>query len=604
MYVGAPLTLAALGSAISIWNEFATDDLQQIVNNAFIKRLSNLPLAFSTSVWAFSGGDIIFSVDSYYRPLFSALLCINYSLFGAAPWGWHLVNVLIHMGVTALVFVMVRQLIGRADVASVSATLFAIHPVHAESVAWASGITDPMMALFLIPAFVSYVRYRVKGHIGWLAASSLFFLLALLTKETAMSLPVITAGYELLYQSHATRARRLVRALAGAAVFAVPALIYFFLRYHALNTLLFVGGSRYPLALGLKTIPLALLKYFKLLVVPFGYSYQHLTLFVTDVTQSRFVIPAGVIVALAAVILIKSTRDLRFAAIWFIATLIPALAAISQFDPEYIVQERYLYLPSIGFCMAVAIGVVRLSTREWLGVSGRTIASSLVLVLVTVWAIAYVRNIRAWRNTISVYQNCVETAPATAEAHSALSRGYYEAGRVRDAEGEAQKSLELAPEFSTSYLSLSYYAHRAGKLDLAIDYLVRGAAAIPENSLTRHGLGTIYLNLALLYAQRQDNQLAEEAFLKSMQISPRPVAWYYTGQFYFDRDRLEEARQMFEKARDRVPGWFAQVHLKLAKVYDRLGDVTQARSSYQRFLDLAPPDDENRADAEKRLRRL
>src|SRR5262249_20572537 len=160
-------------------------------HSTFIRKLSNIPLAFLTSVWAFASNEVIFTVDSYYRPLFSAFFTINYALFGTQAWGWHLANVLVHAGVTVLAYFAVKEITDRAPLAILTAALFAVHPVHAESVAWTSGITDPLMALFLLPAFIFYVKARRTGRVGFMLLASVLYLLSLLSKETALALPVV-----------------------------------------------------------------------------------------------------------------------------------------------------------------------------------------------------------------------------------------------------------------------------------------------------------------------------------------------------------------------------------------------------------------------------
>ncbi|HWP43097.1 MAG TPA: hypothetical protein VNO14_07685, partial [Blastocatellia bacterium] len=110
LYGIIPFMLAVLSSLNSLWNGFASDDSHQVVANAFIKNVSNLPYAFTTSVWSFAADDIVFSVDPYYRPLFNILFTINYALFGTTAWGWHLTNVLIHAAVTLLVYAVIIEI--------------------------------------------------------------------------------------------------------------------------------------------------------------------------------------------------------------------------------------------------------------------------------------------------------------------------------------------------------------------------------------------------------------------------------------------------------------------------------------------------------------
>jgi hypothetical protein len=99
-----PVALGLITSLNTLWGGFAADDSTQILGNALIKHLGNIPNAFFTSVWAFASTDIVFATDTYYRPLFNVLLMINYAIFGSSAWGWHLANALIHSGVVYLVY--------------------------------------------------------------------------------------------------------------------------------------------------------------------------------------------------------------------------------------------------------------------------------------------------------------------------------------------------------------------------------------------------------------------------------------------------------------------------------------------------------------------
>lgn len=595
-YALVPIALAIVTSINTLWNHFASDDLEQVLNNAFIKRFSNLPAAFTTSVWSFAASDIVFTVDSYFRPLFSCLFTINYAWFGTVPWGWHLMNVLIHATATLLVFVVSREVTSRPWVATVAASLFAVHPVHSESVAWVSGVTDPLMALFLLPAFYFYLRYRKEGRRVLLGMAVGLYFLALLSKETALALPLVVAYCELVHfkaqESSTQRAARL-SILAGS--FALPTVIYFLMRYQAISRLVFGGQARYPLVPGLLTVPLATAKYIGLMFIPFGYSYQHYTAFVEKIDSVSFLAPLAGLIAIAIAILLLRSRLVTFAAVWFITMLAPALASLRQFEPAYLIQERYLYVSSVGVCLALALGVEWLSTRQWLGPRRVVVAASLTVFLVIAWSAVYVRQNRVWYDSVTVYQNSKAVAPSSPVARVYLSRTYFDAGRPREAEAEVRGALDLDSSCAPAYLNLSYFAKTSGKLDKACEYLENGISAVSLSAMTRHDLATMHLNLGLLYGQRKMFEQCEQNLLRSIEISPRPAAWYYTGQFYFDQGRFDEALEMYQKTLEQVPGWFAPIHLKLGFTYEALRDLSRAESQFNQYLLLAPdaPDRED-----------
>ena len=585
-----PTLLAVITSINTLRNHFASDDLEQVLGNSFIKQLSNLPGAFAKSVWSFAASDISVTVDPYFRPIFSSLFTVNYALFGTSPFGWHLVNVLIHGAVTFLVFVVLEKITGRKLVAALTAALFAVHPVHAESVAWVSGVTDPLMALLLLPAFYFYLRFRESQRWYMFGGALAFYFLALLTKETAIAFPLLIAYCELFHFKQAGPFRqKLVETSKVVGLFMAPIAIYFLMRLHALGRPALGGQPRHDLVPALLTIPLAIVKYLGLMFIPFGYSYQHHTDVVPTIFSISFLAPLALVLLIATFVVMIKSRLLTFATVWFIVMLIPALASIRSFEPVYLVQERYLYVPSIGVCLALGLGIEWLAGRDWFGFRQRSIVAGLAVVVVLVWSVAFVRQNRVWDNTVSVYKNSVAVAPLSPMAHAQLARTYYDAGRPREAEAEARASLNLDSKCVSAYMNLSYFANQSGKVDKACEYLETAIATIPEEDANyRNDLATIYLNLGMLYGQRKMFDRAEQSLLRSIEVSPRAVAWYYTGQFYLEQGRLDDALAMYQRTLKEVPAWFAPVHLKLGIVYENLGDSSRAQSEYSEYLLLAP----------------
>jgi len=593
-----PAALALLAPLNSLWNGWVADDLTQIVTSVPIQKLSNIPLSFVTSVWSYATADSMVTVDAYYRPLFMTLFTVNYAIAGLAPWAWHLINVLIHTAATLLVFVTIKELTSRPGIATVAAALFAVHPVHAESVAWVSGITDPLMSLFLLPAFVCYLRFHMTRRKALFGLTMLFYLIALFTKETALSLPLLIAYCEIFYFREASLRERFKRAVLLPFLLVPPTILYIAIRYIALNGILFGTGPQYPFNFALMTIPLATLKYIKLMSLPWGQSYQHYTEFVTSMFTKEFLLPlVGVCLVIAALAYLRS-RMMWFAAVWFILLLAPALLAMRQFDREYLFQDRYLYIPSIGFCLAVALMIDKLNAR-W----GSRASAAVVVVLIAAFGAGNIRQNSMWKDGQTIFANCVATDPGSAEAHVSVARIYFDLGRVREAEEHALRALELAPDNPNPYLVLSFFAHKNGKLDRSIEYLERGIAAVPETPVTRFKLATVHLNLALEKVQTKNLDVAEYHVLKSIEIWPRPTGWFHAGQFYFDQGRNAEAMTMFEKARGSLPERFSAIHLKLGQTYDRLGHTENARNEYQRFLELAPDAAESTA-VKARLARM
>ncbi|MEK6320662.1 MAG: tetratricopeptide repeat protein [Acidobacteriota bacterium] len=604
LYALVPVALAVFASINTLENGFAFDDESQVLKNEGIQNLANLPLAFISSVWSFLGDNSLLEAP-YYRPLFTALLTVNYSVFETASWGWHLVNVLIHSGVTLLVFIVIKEITDRALLAATSAALFAVHPAHAESVAWISGVTDPWLALFLLPAFYFYLRYRKHGGKHLFAIALGFYFLALLSKETAVALPLIVAYCELAhFESSRSLRQKVVGAFALFGWFALPTAIYLVLRYNAIEAILLNFEPRFGLSTALLMAPLATVKYLALLVLPMGYNLHHYTSPPGGLTSAAFLGALALIAVISVLVVLSRSRTLMFAAVWFIVWLVPPLAGLRLFEPQFSVQERYLYLPSIGFCLAVALGIEWLGTRRILALSGRVAAVAMSMVLVIGWGLIHVEQNRVWNNTLSLMRHLVETDPRSPLARTELAGTYYLAGMRREAEIETRTALDLDSSFVDAYINLSMFAYNNGKLDQAIENMERAKSLVGERPLKKGYLGRIHSDLGFYYDKRGDLERAEENLLLSIEFLPDAKTRLDLGQFYFDRGRYEEALDLFKTVLRQAPSRYALIHLKLARTYDRLNQPESARGEYEKYLNLSGPNAKDRAEVLRRLLQL
>jgi protein O-mannosyl-transferase len=599
-----PIALALIASLVTLANDFACDDATQITGNALLKSLANLPAAFTSAAWRYAPFEVTAISQSYYRPLFSAWLIIGNTLFGSSAWGWHLMTLLLHAAATALVFAVIKELFDRR-LALIVACLFAVLPVHAEAVAWVSGGVEVLMTLLLLAALYFYLRYRQMGRTYQLILALTFYLLALCSKEAALVLPFIVAYLELRHfnKSPTGKARdaSLLRVAAGLVLVTA---VYAVMRYQANGAIFAADETRLPLGPALLTIPLAIIKYLALLVWPFGYSYQHYTIPVTSLVSLKLLAPLAVVVALAFVVARYGSRELRFAGAWLILTLAPVLLGMNRFEIEHLVQERYLYLPSLGFCLALGLGVEWLAARQSFKLSPGKFATALVTAVVVFYSLAYILHSRHWGDSLSVYQHAVAVAPDSAAAHSSLATEYAFAGRARDAETSARHAIELDPQYVDSYLKLSYLTQQQGNVNKAIEILEQAKSSIGPTPINRSSLATLRLNLAMLYSQKKDYPTAIENAQASLALWPRAAGWNYTALIYSYTDDLEESLRLYQEARRRLPPAYAVIHLSIGIIYDQLGRLQEARDAYQKYLALVPSDIPEAKGAQSLLRRV
>ncbi|MEN3336215.1 MAG: protein O-mannosyl-transferase [Blastocatellia bacterium] len=600
-----PIALALVASLITLANDFACDDAPQIVNNALIKSLANLPAAFTSRAWRFAPFEVTTISQSYYRPLFSVWLMIGNAIFGASTWGWHLMSVLLHAATTAMVFVVIKGLFDKRRLALIAASLFAVLPVHAEAVAWVSGGVDVLMTLLLLAALHFYLAYRKAGRVYQLILALACYLLALWSKEAALAFPLVVAYLELaqIGKSPAipARGRRLLPFAAGLALVTA---VYALMRYLANGAIFATDETRLPPGPALLTIPLAIVKYLALLLWPFGYSYQHYTIPVTSLVSLKLLAPLVLVIVLAFIVARYGSRELRFAGAWFILTLAPVLLAMNRFEMEHLVQERYLYLPSLGFCLAAAFGVEWLAARQSFRLSPDKFAAALVAAAVVFYGIAYILHSRHWSDSLSIYRHAVAVAPDSAPAYTALASEYAFAGRARDAEALAQRAIELDPQYVDGHITLSYLTMQQGNLNKAIDILEQAKSSISPNAINRSKLATLILNIGRLYSQKKDYASATAYARESLAMWPRAAGWYYMALIYSYADDLEESLRLYQEAERRLPPAYSVAHLSLGIIYEGLGRLEEARDEYQKYLALLPPDAPEGKGAQARLKKI
>src|SRR6266567_7337417 len=348
--------LAFLPYANTLLNSFVYDDYFQVVENPYVHSFRYLGKIFGTTVWSFQGAQ---GVTNYYRPLMSFGYLLFYQIAGAVPFSFHLANIALNVVVVLLVFSVLRRLSGER-VGLIAAGLFALHPLHTESVAWVAGVTDLELAVFYLLTFLLYLRLPEpeKGY-GWRAAMCGSFVLALLSKEQAMTLPVLVTVFEHFYRLDRAETTLREKVSRYGPLWSVAAL-YLIVRGLLLGGVASVvsrpGLSWYEVALsGISLLGGYLWK----LVWPAhlsAYYVFHKSSHLTD-RNVLLGLAALAVCGILFVILWRRVHLLSFALILFFLPLGPVLNP--KWMPASVFAERYLYLPSIGFCWLAGWAAVK-----------------------------------------------------------------------------------------------------------------------------------------------------------------------------------------------------------------------------------------------------
>ena len=566
--IGTLILCAALPYLNTLLNGFVYDDNRQVLDNPYLKNFHFLPQIFGTTVWSFVGMQ---GVSNYYRPMMTLGYALCYHVFGPLAYGFHLVNVCLHMSVVVLVFIVARRLFNDSAVAFIAACLFAVHPIHTEAVAWVAAVTDLEVTFFYLLTFLLFLEMaRPHGGISpWIKlAAVLSFALTIFSKEQALTFPLLAMVYEHFFRGDRTETRwwQQVRRYGD---FWLIDLAYVLFRIERLGAFApQIQLSRlgwYPSVLS----ALALVgQYLGKLFWPVHLCAYYVFQKGTSAFEPRVV--AG-IAALAACVMVfaviyRHNQTAAFGFIWFFVTLAPVLDV--QFLAGNVFAERYLYLPSVGFCWLAAWAGVKLwrpfATRRsaW---RHALVATSCALGLLMAVRVA-ARN-RDWRTDVALYSQTLKISPGATNIRENLGVVAWNHGRIDEAEKQWEIALKLNPNSPITLSNLGLVYAKRKEYQKAEHFFRQAMLHKPDYTDPHLNLGSLMMDLGRF-------QEAELQLRAAVALSPLiPSCHNKLGTLYLKETRLSEAARQFSESVRAAPNFEA---------YDGFGDVYAQREDWSR----------------------
>jgi tetratricopeptide (TPR) repeat protein len=417
----------ALGAA------FQFDDYNVIVNNSAVHSLD---------AWSQSMPGI--------RPLLKFSYALNWTL-NAAPFGFHLFNIIVHAVNTVLVYRLLGALRAPAGGVAqwapfVGALLFALHPVQTEAVTYVSGRSVSLMALFYLGSVLAWLRANdAKDGTPWRVLSAALFAAALLVKEMAVALPltlllldaVSRQRMEIFRTASRLRWHALVLAIGLCAFFTSP----------TYRSFLDISLSTRGIADNLLTQINAMGYLAAQLVLPWRMNIDPDLPVVKGMSMSLLF---GMVV-IGAIVWIgwRNRRErpwLAFAILWFFLHLLPTNSIIARLD---VANDRQLYLAAIGPFFAIGIAVEALargSARRWAWA-----ATALVLLAL---AVATVQRNQDYASAVALWEDTLKKSPRKARVANNLGYAFQEAGRIEEAKLAYRQAIELDPDYWRARINL------------------------------------------------------------------------------------------------------------------------------------------------------
>jgi tetratricopeptide (TPR) repeat protein len=479
------------------------DDQAYVTENIHVQT----GLTLANVKWAFSH-----PVSANWHPVTMLSHTLDCQLFGLKPWGHHLVNVLWHAVNAVLVFLWLRQLTGAMWRSLAVATLFAVHPLRVESVAWVAERKDVLSAFFGLLTLICYTRYVKKSEGGsqnseadalvsfsflcylfyWFAL--IFYALGLMCKPMLVSLPFVLLLVDYWPLQRIQKLEFGIRNLKWLLVEKIP----FFILAAVMSFVTMLMQSRsgvvktaavYPPGARFENLLVAYGRYLEKTFWPGNLAvyYPH-----PGYWRPGQVLLAGIFLCGISVWMVLKARRYPFLLmgwLWFLVTLIPVIGLVQVGRQS--MADRYTYLPSLGILILTAWGVYELVHR-WR--YHQIILATTAVAVVAVSATLTRRQLTYWQDGETLFRHALAVTQNNYFAHKALGTALLSRNQTDEAIREFQAAIQLEPDDAEAHNNLGIALLNRGLTDAAAQEFQQAIRAKPDNAEAHYNLGNILLN--------------------------------------------------------------------------------------------------------------
>jgi protein O-mannosyl-transferase len=608
LFLTVIILLSLIIYANTLWNGFVYDDMGEIVNNQWVKQFNS-----------------IIEPCHRYRITETSTFYLNYKLGGPAPSGFHLTNLLFHILVSVSVYFLAWVLLKKPLPAFFVGAIFATHPVHTEAVSIISNRQELLTMLFLLLALILYVKVREAESVGktrrprtWIffGLSLIFYFLATAAKEVAIILPVLLFLFDFYFLGNSKLGIRnslkwYIPYLIMAGLFVLFSITgpRWHFRYPGLN----VVSLGHSLSAGRSYASILITQlrgfseYLRLLFYPNQLSADYYFPIYQSIIKPNIIFALFLLVSslVLTIILFKRNRIISFGLAWFLINLLPVANILPK---TFFVAERYLYIPSFGFCLAIGFLFWQMINRKSLRIPG-VILFSLVIMFYSVRTMVRNSDLKSeqtlWSKTLIVN-------PMSVPGHANLGAVLLNSGRFEESIKESKKAIALNPSYVKPYYNLGIalmksecYQGAINNLQIAVrlepasveNHTALGAtyqaignhsAAIKEFkiSLTTNGNPELHHALGISYRETGEYDEAIKEFRQAIALNPNlGEAYNDLGVEYGRKGLYDEAIKEFNEAISRMTNP-AQAYHNLGLAYQKKGEPEKAAEAFRKAENL------------------
>jgi protein O-mannosyl-transferase len=586
---------ALILSTLLVFRQVRNFDFVDYDDNPYVSENQHVlnGLTHDGTIWAFTTGCM-----GNWHPITWLSLMLDCQLFGTNPGWMHLINLLLHLVNTLLLFAVLKKMTGSLWPSAFVAAAFALHPMHVESVAWIAERKDVLSTLFWMLTLLAYVSYVKRPAVLRYLVTITIFAIGLLTKPMLVTLPFVflLLDYWPLNRFAAELAETAEKKnkinSAASAVSSAKRLIIEKIPFFALAaissavTFLVQRGSGavmdvsvLPLQTRIVNAVVSYVRYMSKMFWP-----KNLAVFYPfDIGKSPFWQTAmyALLLLVISIFVIRFGRKQKYLSVgwfWFVGTLIPVIGLVQVGNQAY--ADRYTYISYIGLFIMIAWGLPELLSK-WpyrkfaLGISAVIALSAL--------GICAHQQVSYWNNCTDLFSHAIEVTRNNALAHYNRGTAYSKLGRYQDAIEDLSQAVRIVPNDAEAHYNLGVTYASLGRYQEAIEAYKQVIRIKPDDAEAHCNLGNTYLSLG----HYQD---AVEAFKQAIIIKPDYAEVYFNlGNTYLSLGHYQDAVEAFKQAIIIKPG-YAEAHCNLGVAYDELGRHQDAVEEYKKAIRINPDD--------------
>lgn len=563
---------------------FVWDDYNLIVENPLYRGDSGMARFWSPESYRLQ----LSQSTAFYRPIPSLSFAVDHSLWGIRPAGYRLTNILLNALAVCLVLVVFRRLTDNPWIAYPAAILFALHPTHLEAIVWIKCRSELLAAIFFLAGFLIFTSSKVCTAQGGctlpgLAAAALAYLLAMVCKQSAATLPLVLALWVVVFLPQDQWRRTLVQAgvllLLGGIYVVGNRLLFPEKRFPSeVHGVLLTGWQH------LGAVLVSLFHYLSKLISPAGLSAHHVLHIPKGWADGILLVWFLVLLVAAAAAVVQGIRRRQlwaFAVGWVLITLLPVLNIVMI--PGRPLADQRLYIPSVGFILFVTLVLTTASHRSKLntGSRGKVLIGGCTFVLGLWYLILIASYTRGWRSGLVFWEEALRRNPESRIANLNLGIRLVNEERFEEAQKYLQRALEKDEKDPFAWRALGIAASYREDWSEAVEHFRRAVENAPDNPDM-----TAQLGIALL--QTKEYTEAKTMLNRAQRLDPGcPDAFLGQGLLAKHEGDDEQALHWCREA-VRVSPHSATARYHLALLLRAAGDSEEAVHHLQAACRLAP----------------